>query len=45
LLDVMKSLNSNTPDETLLAIEECLNDFIESVPLGDDLTMLAIRRV
>jgi phosphoserine phosphatase RsbU/P len=45
LLDVMKSLNSNTPDETLLAIEECLNDFIESVPLGDDLTMLAIRRI
>ena len=45
LLDVMKSLNSNTPDEALLAIEECLNDFIESVPLGDDLTMLAIRRI
>ena len=45
LLDVMKSLKSNTPDETLLAIEECLNEFIESIPLGDDLTMLAIRRV
>jgi serine phosphatase RsbU (regulator of sigma subunit) len=45
LLDVMKSLNSNTPDETLLAIEECLNEFIETVPLGDDLTMLAIRRI
>ena len=45
LLDVMQSLNSKTPDETLLAIEECLNEFIETIPLGDDLTMLAIRRI
>jgi sigma-B regulation protein RsbU (phosphoserine phosphatase) len=45
LLDVMKLLNANTSDETLLAIEKCLNAFIETVPLGDDLTMVAIRRV
>lgn len=45
LLHVMKSLNANAPDETLLFIEKCLNDFIESVPLGDDLTMLAIKRI
>lgn len=45
LLSVLQSLKSNTTDETLLAIEECLNEFIESIPLGDDLTMLAIRRI
>jgi serine phosphatase RsbU (regulator of sigma subunit)/putative methionine-R-sulfoxide reductase with GAF domain len=31
-------------DEILMAVEERLNEFIETVPLGDDMTMLAIKR-
>jgi sigma-B regulation protein RsbU (phosphoserine phosphatase) len=32
-------------DELLQAVEERVNEFIESVPLGDDMTMLAVKRV
>jgi len=45
LIDVIQSLQSQPATETLNAIEESLNEFLESNPLGDDLTMLAIRRV
>lgn len=45
LLDVMSSLQAGTAEEVIQSIEECLNDFVETVPLGDDLTMLAIRMV
>jgi sigma-B regulation protein RsbU (phosphoserine phosphatase) len=45
LMNVLKSLQSQSASEALFTIEECLNEFIESVPLGDDLTMLAIRRI
>ncbi len=34
-----------TVDEILMTVEERLNEFIETVPLGDDMTMLAIKRV
>ncbi|MBL8062998.1 MAG: GAF domain-containing protein [Anaerolineales bacterium] len=43
LLDVMASLTAKTADDLILTIEECLNEFIDPLPLGDDLTMLAIR--
>jgi serine phosphatase RsbU (regulator of sigma subunit) len=34
-----------TADEILMEVEEQLNEFIETVPLADDLTMLAVKRV
>lgn len=45
LMTVLKSLQTKSADEMILEIEDCLNEFIEANPLGDDLTMLAIRRV
>ena len=45
LLDVMASLAAGTAEEVITSIEECLNDFIDTEPLADDLTMLAIRMV
>jgi phosphoserine phosphatase RsbU/P len=45
LMDVMKALQLNTANDTIVAIEECLNEFIDVDPLSDDMTMLAIRRV
>lgn len=45
LLDGLKTIEARTADEVLILVEERLNEFIESVPLGDDLTMLAVRRV
>lgn len=45
LMSVLKSLQDKSADEMIVNIEECLNEFIEANPLGDDLTMLAIRRV
>ncbi len=45
LLDVMASLAAGTAEEVIASIEECLNDFIDPLPLGDDMTMLAIRMV
>ena len=43
LLDVMASLTAGTAEEVIVSIEECLNDFVDTEPLADDLTMLAIR--
>jgi len=45
LLDVMDSLAAGTAEEVIRSIEECLNDFIDPLPLADDLTMMAIRMV
>ena len=45
LLDVMDSLAAGSPEEVIKSIEECLNDFIDPLPLADDLTMMAIRKV
>jgi sigma-B regulation protein RsbU (phosphoserine phosphatase) len=45
LLDVIGTLKVNTAQEVISSIEECLNDFLETEPLADDLTMMAIRRV
>ncbi|NWF65041.1 MAG: GAF domain-containing protein [Chloroflexi bacterium] len=45
LLDVMSSLQAGTAEEVIQSIEERLNDFIDPLPLGDDMTMLAIRMV
>jgi GAF domain-containing protein len=45
LADALASLPSHTADEVLMVVEERLNEFIETVPLGDDLTMLAVKRV
>ncbi len=45
LMEALKSAPAQTADEVLIAVEEHLNEFIGPVPLGDDLTMLAIRMV
>jgi serine phosphatase RsbU (regulator of sigma subunit) len=44
LADALASLPSHTAEEVLVLVEHRLNEFIESVPLGDDLTMLAVKR-
>jgi phosphoserine phosphatase RsbU/P len=45
LPDVMDSLTAGTAEEVIASIEMCLNDFIDPLPLADDLTMMAIRMV
>ncbi|MHB8776163.1 MAG: GAF domain-containing protein [Anaerolineales bacterium] len=45
LMDALKSARTLTADEIIIAVENRLNEFVGSVPLGDDLTMLVIRKV
>jgi len=45
LMNALTSTQSHTADEVISVVEEHLNEFIGLVPLGDDLTMLAIKRV
>jgi len=45
LADALGSVQKHTADEVLVLVEHRLNEFIETVPLGDDLTMLAVKRV
>lgn len=45
LMDSLKSARTLTADEIIVAVENSLNEFVGSVPLGDDLTMFVIRRV
>jgi serine phosphatase RsbU (regulator of sigma subunit)/putative methionine-R-sulfoxide reductase with GAF domain len=44
LMNALKFIQPCTADEILMRVEDRLNEFIESIPLGDDLTMLAVRR-
>jgi phosphoserine phosphatase RsbU/P len=44
LMDALGSIQEHTADEVLVLVEHRLNEFIETVPLGDDLTMLAVKR-
>lgn len=45
IINLVKSFVTNTAEDLLQAIERNLNDFIDSNPLSDDITMLAIKRV
>jgi len=45
LMEALASTQSYTSDEVIIAVEEHLNEFIGLVPLGDDLTMLVVKRV
>ena len=45
LINIMKSLRDSAAEELLQSIEESSNDFIAPLPLSDDITMLAIRRI
>jgi len=45
LMEALTHTDAQTSDEVIVIVEEDLNEFIGLVPLGDDLTMLAIRRV
>jgi sigma-B regulation protein RsbU (phosphoserine phosphatase) len=43
LVNVLMSLRATSADEVIRAVEDCLNNFVDTNPLADDLTMLAIR--
>jgi len=45
LMDSLISIKAHTADEVLIVIEDRLNEFIDTTPLGDDLTMLVLRRI
>ncbi len=45
LLESIHAAASASANSLLDAVEASVNDFIESAPLSDDLTMLAVRRV
>jgi sigma-B regulation protein RsbU (phosphoserine phosphatase) len=44
LMDVFASIQNPSAEEVLTAVEERVTAFIESLPLADDLTMLAVKR-
>jgi serine phosphatase RsbU (regulator of sigma subunit) len=44
LMDVFASIQNPAAEEVLTAVEERVTAFIESLPLADDLTMLAVKR-
>ena len=45
LAAALQSEPMQSAEQMLHTVEQALNDYIASVPLGDDLTMLAIRRL
>jgi len=45
LLESIQAAASSSANSLLDAVESSVNDFIESAPLSDDLTMLAVRRI
>ncbi|MFN8381141.1 MAG: GAF domain-containing protein [Anaerolineales bacterium] len=45
LMQALASTQAHTSDEVIITVEEHLNEFIGLVPLGDDLTMLVLRRM
>jgi len=45
VMNAMTSITPKSADDVLEVVENHLNEFIETVPLGDDLTMLVIRRM
>jgi phosphoserine phosphatase RsbU/P len=44
VMDALSSSQTGSIEEIILAVEERLNEFIGIVPLGDDLTMLTIKK-
>jgi serine phosphatase RsbU (regulator of sigma subunit)/putative methionine-R-sulfoxide reductase with GAF domain len=45
LEQVLQTSQMTTTDDLLKSVEASVNEFIQSTPLGDDLTMLALRRI
>jgi serine phosphatase RsbU (regulator of sigma subunit)/putative methionine-R-sulfoxide reductase with GAF domain len=45
LLDTLQLRDLNSADDLLGVVEDHLHEFIQTMPLGDDLTMLSLRRV
>ncbi|WKZ35575.1 MAG: GAF domain-containing protein [Anaerolineales bacterium] len=43
VMDALKSSQTGSMEDIIRSVEEHLNKFIDVVPLGDDLTMLAVR--
>jgi sigma-B regulation protein RsbU (phosphoserine phosphatase) len=44
LLDRLKSMQAETAEEVLVAVESHLNEFTDPMPPADDMTMLVVRR-
>ncbi|MBL8076437.1 MAG: GAF domain-containing protein [Anaerolineales bacterium] len=45
LVNALKTYPAQNAEEALEIVETCLNEFSDPLPPGDDLTMLAVRRV
>jgi serine phosphatase RsbU (regulator of sigma subunit) len=45
LISSLKMHPQQNAEEALEFVESCLNEFSDPLPPGDDLTMLAVRRV
>jgi phosphoserine phosphatase RsbU/P len=44
VMDALKTVQSGSIEDVILGVEERLNEFIGVMPLGDDLTMLTIKK-
>jgi sigma-B regulation protein RsbU (phosphoserine phosphatase) len=45
LMDVLRAAHAESAEGILAAVEERLNEFVDSAPLADDLTMIAVKLV
>lgn len=44
VMNALKSAQTGSVEDVIVAVEDCLNEFIGMTPLGDDLTMLVIKK-
>ncbi|MCL4275172.1 MAG: GAF domain-containing protein [Anaerolineales bacterium] len=44
VMDALKAAQTGSVEDVIAAVEDCLNEFIGTTPLGDDLTMLVIKK-
>jgi GAF domain-containing protein len=44
VMDALKAAQTGSVEDVIVAVEDCLNEFIGTTPLGDDLTMLVIKK-
>ena len=44
VMNALKSAQTGSVEDVIVAVEDCLNEFIGTTPLGDDLTMLVIKK-
>lgn len=44
VMNALKAAQTGSVEDVIVAVEDCLNEFIGTTPLGDDLTMLVIKK-